>query len=139
MVNHHAAPLPPATQTAAAEEGVEGVEVQPAPGLLTYGQAVPQEVLDGGEIVVLAIKPSMWYLVLVSIRWLAAVAVVILLSPSLGRALPAFPDSMVMQLALGITAVRLIAALLQWSSRLYVLTNRRVMCYRGVLQVKLFE
>lgn len=117
----------------------DGVEAPPIPVLLASGQALPQPLLDGGEIILLAIKPSMWYLVLVSVRWLIAAAVVTVLSPWLSSALPAFPQSVVMQAVLIITAFRLVVALLQWSSRLYVLTNRRVMCYHGLLHVSLFE
>ena len=120
----------------------EGVEARPAPGLLAYGQIVPTDQLDGGEIIILALKPSMWYLVLVSVRWLVGAALVIIVAPWLVSIYPAFSDQMrggVTQSAIIITAARLILALLQWSSRLYVLTNQRVMCYRGVIHVALFE
>ena len=120
----------------------DSVKAQPTPGLLAYGQAVPTEQLDGGEIVILALKPSMWYLVLVSIRWLAVAALVVISAPWLVGVYPAFSShvlSLVTQSAVIITAARLILALLQWSSRLYVLTNRRVMCCRGLMRVALFE
>ncbi len=116
----------------------DSVEAQPAPGLMVHVQAGLGAVLDGGEIVLFALKPSMWYLVLVSARWFAGAAVIILLAPLLFQARSATAEVLT-QAALLVTAVRLILALLQWSSRLYVLTNRRVMCYRGVMQVSLFE
>ena len=116
----------------------ESVEAQPGPGLMVQVQAGLSDVLDGGEIVLFALKPSMWYLVLVSARWLAGAAVIILLAPFLFQARAATAEILT-QAALFVTAVRLILALLQWSSSLYVLTDRRVMCYRGVIQVSLFE
>jgi len=116
----------------------ESVEAQPGPGLMVQVQAGLGDVLDGGEIVLFALKPSMWYLVLVSARWLAGAAVIILLAPFLFQARAATAEILT-QAALFVTAVRLILALLQWSSSLYVLTDRRVMCYRGVIQVSLFE
>ncbi len=116
----------------------ESVEAQPAPGLIVHGPTALPDVLDGGEIVLCALKPSLWYLVLVSARWLAGAAVVILLAPLLFQAGSATAEILT-QAALLVTAVRLILALLQWSSRLYVLTNRRVMCYSGVMHVSLFE
>ena len=100
---------------------------------------VPTELLDGGETVILALKPSMWYLVLVSARWLLGAALVVLLGPWLVRVYPAIPHLALTQIAVIVTAVRLVLALVQWSSRLYVLTNRRVMCYRGVTRICLFE
>lgn len=101
---------------------------------------VPGYLLDSGEIVLLAIKPSVWFLMLVSIRWLLAAALVILLAPLFESSFPSFLTERALTLAAVIfTAARLLVALLQWSSRLYVLTNRRVMSCRGVLQVSIFE
>ncbi len=116
----------------------ESVEVQPVPGMMEHVQAGLGDVLDGGEIVLCALKPSLWYLGLVSVRWLVGAAVIVLLAPLLFGARSATAEALT-QAALLVTAVRLILALLQWSSRLYVLTNRRVMCYRGVMHVSLFD
>src|SRR5437016_3942167 len=33
---------------------------------------VPAHLLDGGEIVIFAIKPSLWFVIFSSVRWLAA-------------------------------------------------------------------
>jgi len=117
----------------------EGAEAQVDARMMEYGQIVPGYLLHGGEIVILALKPSLWFLVLVSVRWLLAAALVILLAPWFVKFYPAFSDRVLTQSALTITAIRLIIALLQWSSRLYVLTNRRVMSCRGVTQVRIFE
>ncbi len=116
----------------------ESVEAQPVPGLMAQDRTGLHDVLDGGEIVLCALKPSLWYLVLVSVRWLAGAAVIILLAPLLFPARSATTEILT-QAALFVTASRLILALLQWSSRLYVLTNRRVMCYRGLMRVSVFE
>lgn len=117
----------------------DGVEAAPLPGLLIPAPAIPQHLLDGGEIVLLAIKPSMWFLGLVSARWLVAATAAMLLAPWLSRLVPALEPRVVVQTALLIAVLRLVAALLQWSSRWYILTNRRVLSYHGVLQVNLFE
>lgn len=116
----------------------DAVDAQPAAGLMVNVQAGLGDVLDGGEIVLCVLKPSLWYLVLVSVRWLAGAVVVILLAPLFFQARSGTTEILT-QSALLVTAARLILALLQWSSRLYVLTNRRVMCYRGVMHVSLFE
>ena len=63
----------------------------------------------------------------------------ILLAPWLVVIYSAFTQTALTQAALVVTALRLVLALLQWSSRLYVLTNRRVMCYRGITHVTLLE
>lgn len=91
--------------------------------------------LDGDEIVQLSIKPSLWFIPLVSLRALLAVAfvaitLVILMSSG------AAPRASTPFLALALLAMlRVAVATLQWASRLYVLTNRRVMRCTGVLSV----
>lgn len=125
-----------ASRTAVFSE--DSAEVQADTHLLAY-EVVPGHTLHGGEIVLFAIKPSMWYLVFVAVRWLAAAAAVVVITPWLSAAYPAVPERLLTHTVLALTALRLVAALLQWSSRLYVLTNRRVMSCRGVLQVKIFE
>ncbi len=117
----------------------EGAEAHVIPGLLTYGRIVPGEFLDGGEIVILTLKPSVWFMVLVSMPWLLAAGTLLLAAPLLDRLHPMFSQRAMMQLAVVITVARLTVALLQWGSRLFVLTNRRVMSYRGIAQVALFE
>ena len=116
----------------------ESVEAQPVSGSVAQCQSGLHDGLDGGEIVLCVLKPSLWYLVLVSVRWLAGAVVVILLAPLFFQARSGTTEILT-QSALLVTAARLILALLQWSSRLYVLTNRRVMCYHGVMHVSLFE
>jgi len=103
---------------------------------------VPAHLLDGGEIIILAIKPSLWFIVFTSIRWLAAMVVVILLSGWLGGWLGGrlhFSSTLIVQGAAVLAAARVGLAVLQWVSRLYVLTNRRIMRLTGILNVDLFE
>ena len=49
---------------------------------------VPAQLLDGGEVVILAIKPSLWFILFNSFRWVAVlgllVAVVLWYSPGIG-------------------------------------------------------
>lgn len=98
---------------------------------------VPAHLLSGDEVVHFAIKPSLWFVVLVSLRWLTIAG---LLAFVASRAF--FPNEYrlyMYQLAAAIAGVRLLWATLEWVSRLYVLTNRRVMRIRGVFNVELFE
>lgn len=99
-------------------------------------QVVPAYMLDGGEVVILAIKPSPWMVPLISARALAFSAVMILLAETAAMATYQW---YLYQVAVWLAAARLIWAVLQWVSRLYVLTNRRMMRFRGVFNVELFE
>jgi len=109
-----------------------------SPGLPADHLALPEHLLDGGEVIILAIKPSLWSVVFTSFQWLvcglAAIAV--------GRA-EATPgwlsDTGVIQAVLAVVALRVGFAALQWGSRVYVLTNRRVMRIRGVFRADVFE
>jgi hypothetical protein len=104
---------------------------------LAMPAVVPEHLLDGGEVVHFAIKPSPWFVPLVSVRWLVAGAALIALA--LWFPLGASGKWYLWQAGFWLGAVRLGWAMLEWVSRLYVLTNRRVMRIRGVFNVELFE
>jgi uncharacterized membrane protein YdbT with pleckstrin-like domain len=64
---------------------------------------------------------------------------VIALSPWLDRAIGSLTQGNIVQISLALIGLRLGIGFLQWASRLYVLTNRRVMRIRGVFNVDIFE
>jgi len=99
-------------------------------------QAVPAYLLDGGEVVIFAIKPSPWMVPLSSARVLLVAAIVVVLAQT-----AAFSSYRwyLYQAAFWLSAARIGWAVMQWVARLYVLTNRRVMRIRGVFNVELFE
>ncbi len=100
---------------------------------------VPQHLLSGDEIVIFAVKPSLWFIVFTSARWLAAMILVIILAGWIERLIPRADTLLVIQAALAFGAARVGLALLQWVARLYVLTNRRIMRFTGILNVDIFE
>ena len=112
-----------------------GAESQP----ISAAELLPAHLLDGDEIIILAVKPSLWFVVFMSIRWLAAMLLIILLAGWQGHHLQYLNASLVVQGAVVLAAARLAFASLQWVSRLYVLTNRRIMRLTGILNVDLFE
>jgi len=109
------------------------------PKTISAADLVPVHLLDGGEVVLFAIKPSLWFILFASVRWLVVLGAVVLLAPYLswlaGRPSVALIDKTAVVLA----AARVGFAILEWASRLYILTNRRVMRIRGVFNVNLFE
>ena len=135
--NHDmSADLPETSAFAASSSGA--VDAPPASGTLTAeGLSLPADLLDGGEVVVLAIKPALWSVLFNSAQWLAAGAVLIALGWF--AAAPAFfSRAALVQAVLAVVGLRLGFAVMQWVSRVYVLTNRRVMRIRGVLRVDVF-
>lgn len=102
-------------------------------------QAVAKLALGGDEIILFTLKPSAWLIVLESAKWLAALAVI---GVALGIALQdvSTPTALLaFQTLAAIAALRVGVAMLQWASKLYVLSNRRVIRFRGVLQVDVAE
>jgi hypothetical protein len=95
---------------------------------------VPPRLLEDGEIVILAIKPSGWFVIIHSLPVLAAAAVAVGIACVARDALGTqAAQTAVLAICLAAACARLLAAGLQWMSRLYVLTNRRVIRVRGVL------
>jgi hypothetical protein len=87
--------------------------------------------LEPAEIIVGVFRPSMLWIAFRSLRWLLAVCCVAVLAITLGALEPW--SGTVLQLATAIAAARVAVAAAEWASRVYVLTDRRVLRRRGVL------
>lgn len=109
--------------------------------VLAADPTIPAHLLDGGEIVLLKIKPSMWFILFASFRTLLAAGLVAVLSAPLSQALDplGLSQPILVRIAMVLAFARLAIATLQWVSRLYVLTNRRIMRIRGIFNVDIFE
>ena len=97
-------------------------------------------VLNGSEIIILAIKPSLCYVLFVSSRWLAIllpIGMVSWLSGQLGWL--GMQAQVLVAMCLAGMITRLAFGLLQWQSRVYILTNLRVLRIRGVVRVEMFQ
>ncbi len=102
---------------------------------------LPTELLQGGEAIVLLLKPSPWYILLESIHFLATLTVLLGLTMwvyNCGYNIGLTPREMALAGA-GLAGVRLFWQFLEWLSRVYVLTDRRVIRVKGVIRVQVFE
>jgi uncharacterized membrane protein YdbT with pleckstrin-like domain len=101
---------------------------------------LPASLLQDGELVILFLKPSPWFIVLGGLRFLLAVLVVLVpamwLEP-LGYGFLVRRDLIL--LSSGAVGARLFWEFLEWLSRTYVLTDRRVIRIKGVMRVQVFE
>jgi hypothetical protein len=123
-------------------ESAVGSDAPPADAeLLVRGATgiVPQQLVGDGETVILAIKPSLWFIVLVSARWLLAGVAAVVVSEIAREQITNIWAARVQQVSLLVMAVRVLIGALQWQGRVYVLTDRRVMRLRGVLRIDLFQ
>jgi hypothetical protein len=101
---------------------------------LAAGAPAALELL-GDEIIQLSLKPSLWYIPLVSARWLGCAGVLALGMLVAAQTGWTVATSLGFNLALSLAGLRLGLGTLQWASRLYVLTNRRVIRFKGVFSV----
>jgi hypothetical protein len=94
--------------------------------------AAPAAFLQDGEVIILAVRPSGWFVLLIAWPVLAAAVCVAAIGCVVGQHFPAaIPQETVLLVCLLIAVARVLAACFQWASRLYVLTNRRVLRIRG--------
>ena len=99
-------------------------------------EAVLQHLLGEGELVLLTVKPSAWFVLLTSVRTLAILALAAVGGQYLGRVTPLGSGSQAVEVLCGVLGVgRLAVACCQWAGTLYVLTNRRVLRIRGAIKV----
>ena len=124
---------------ALAAEAGDAAETEPT--LARANAMLPAELLQPGEIIILLIKPSPLFILLVPLRFIAIVLLCALLigqlqSKGISIGLDRY-DVIVATLA--IIGLRLFWQMLDWLSHVYVLTDQRIIRVMGVLNVQVFE
>ena len=94
--------------------------------------ALPSELIDGSEIIMLAVKPSMWRPLFDSAAWLVVTVGLAAALLILGKSIAGLPTVLSAQLVIAIGAARLTIAIIRWVPTWYVLTNLRVLTIQGV-------
>ena len=102
--------------------------------------ALPKDLVDDGELVILLLRPSPLYIVLSSFVGLVMIALITFALAYLAR-LPwiGWTDRQAFLLGFGLASLRLGWQLLEWGSRLYVLTDRRIITRSGVVRLTVFQ
>ena len=104
---------------------------------LSQERSAALPLLEGGEAIIFAIRPSLWFGPLVSAPVALGVTVLAvaihLAGPVLGGGVPPYALATLWAIAV---AGRLFAAGVQWMGRLYVLTNRRLITVEGLTQFR---
>jgi hypothetical protein len=106
--------------------------------------AMARELVQDGETIILLLRPSPWYIVLSSLGGLLCIALITFALAYVAKFMSQLPgigwsDRQAFLLGLGLSGLRLGWQLLEWISRVYVLTDRRVICRSGVLRLYVFE
>ncbi len=110
--------------------------VETTPQRLIGSHLVPANLLTGGELVLLAIKPSGWFVLITSLPILISAGVVSIVAYIVGIYRSDSPTETVLCLCAAAGFIRIVIACWQWIGRTYVLTNRRVITVRGVIRVR---
>ncbi|MEP0845607.1 MAG: PH domain-containing protein [Phycisphaerae bacterium] len=97
------------------------------------------ELIRDDEIIQLLVKPSLWYIAIAAARFVAAVGILAAIAGMVSDGFTLRAPTIIFLLLVGAGAARIGIATLQWASRLYVLTNRRALRFRGVLAIEVSE
>lgn len=101
---------------------------------------LPADLISDDEVIILLLRPSLLYIPLASAGSLILIALLTFALAYLARlSWIGWTDTQAFTLGIGLAAIRLGWQLLEWWSRLYVLTDRRVIRRMGVLRVIVFE
>lgn len=99
-------------------------------------QLVPVDLLQDGEVVILALKPSGWFVIIASLPIVASAALVAGLAYVVNLYHPPTQLRLICSACAAVALLRTVIACWQWLGRTYVLTNRRIVCIRGLLRVQ---
>ncbi|HVT90351.1 MAG TPA: PH domain-containing protein [Tepidisphaeraceae bacterium] len=131
--SEQATAISPACNTAGAAPAVPAVgAASPLAALLT------RHIFQDGEIILLILKPSIFFIVLSMLRSAAVVLILMIAAVLFDAHLPGQPRSYV-EAGACILAARFMWSVLQWTSRLYVLTDMRLVSLSGVLALDIFD
>ncbi len=97
-----------------------------------------RHVLRDGEVVILLLKPSLWWIVLTCMRFAAVVLILMLLAARLDHLLPGRTPVYV-EVGVFIISGRLMWAVCQWMGKLYVLTDQRLLALSGIFSVRVYD
>jgi hypothetical protein len=102
--------------------------------------AIPKDLVEEDEVIILLLRPSILYVPLSSLGGLVVIALVTFALAWMARMWqPGWSDTSAFLLGLGLAALRLGWQLLEWGSRIYVLTDRRIITRGGVLRLAVFQ
>jgi hypothetical protein len=104
----------------------------------SIGMLITNHILQDGELVLLMLKPSVWFVILSSLWTVGFVLVGLLATLIFDEQIPGRASRWV-ELAVFIMAGRVMWAVLQWMGRLYVLTDMRILRLSGVFNINIFD
>lgn len=119
---------------------MQGTSEAPELATVATAQAIPAGLVEDDEIIILFLRPSPLYIILASLGQLLVIAVITLALMYVGRRFNlAYIDTIAFGLGIIIGLAQLVWQSLQWWSRIYILTDRRIIRQKGVIRPTVFE
>jgi hypothetical protein len=97
------------------------------------------QILQDGEIVLMILKPSVWFVLVSSMRFLAMVAILASAAALVDDRLPSKNLIYIIDVAIFLMAGRVTWGILQWMGQVYVLTDRRVITLGGIFVIDVYD
>jgi membrane protein YdbS with pleckstrin-like domain len=101
-------------------------------------RVLPQEMLHDDEVVLILTKPSLWFVLLTSFRFILATVLLGVLAVRFQSQVNLSAQTIGAVTAL-VCVGRLFWAMLVWSSHTYMLTNQRIVTIKGVLNTTMTQ
>lgn len=117
---------------AAATPAPEAVLVTPLAALLS------RHVLRDGEVVILMLRPSLWFIPFVCLRF-SAIVLILMINAQIFNEQIHWHARLYNEIGVLLLVGRLMVAVLQWLGRLYILTDMRVVQMVGVFAVEIYD
>ncbi len=131
---------PPARGDAYPAEAVPDTLDTPGVNPVRAAAMLPEQLLQPGEIIVLLLKPHPLYIFLAPLKTLTLMLLVTVVGVLIARNTAEYDAAQnILLIGLILITARLCWQFLEWLSRVYVITDQRIVTLGGVLRVRVFE
>lgn len=95
------------------------------------GALLTRRIIQDGELILLVLKPSIWFIPISMLKFAAVVFILMIAAILMDEQLPGH-SRMYVEICIFVLAGRFMWSVLQWMSRLYILTDMRIVTLWGV-------
>jgi uncharacterized membrane protein YdbT with pleckstrin-like domain len=113
-------------------------EESPAVSRDLVAAVVPEQMLHDDEVVLILTKPSLWFILITSFRFILTFVLLGILAVQF-TSVTGFSPQTIALITVIICMGRLVWALAVWTSHTYMLTNQRVVTIKGVINISVFQ
>jgi uncharacterized membrane protein YdbT with pleckstrin-like domain len=99
---------------------------------------VPEQMLHDDEVILILTKPSLWFILITSFRFILTVVLLGVLAVQVTPYTSYSPQTIALVTVI-LCMGRLVWALAVWTSHTYMLTNQRVVTIKGVVNIRVFQ